>query len=345
MSPWLNQIAARLTKLQTRGQANALLDELEYRYDMLEEIEQDIVAGLIEQVRLRLGELPEQAPVAQAPEAEAFPQYYSQRRLNPYLGVIQVVDLGEARAYSATGKGWQLRLVREDESDRLAGVWDEAGGLRAVHEQAPLIRALRARPALPFPAGDRYELWLLRKDSGLPLALLQSRRWARDMDTVTDPTWRPFLPGDNSFTATSLGGKAAQGRQYLERQINQAVNPLPYAQWFERHADGSGTGYQGLRVPEDWVGRRLPAEVFPELLVDESWAAPEEAALVEDFHNWIAPRLLAHQNLSRATRARLERAACRRPRALLESYPMIPEVLDRDSIKVALVEGKLMQTR
>jgi len=58
-----------------------------------------------------------------------------------------------------------------------------------------------------------------------------------------------------------------------------------------------------------------------------------------------APGRLAHQNLSAATRGWLEVQARKRPEALLANYPMYPEVLDASAMQVALVSGKLIQSR
>ena len=35
-----------------------------------------------------------------------FPQYYSQRQLSPYRGMLHVVDVGYALAYTADGEQW-----------------------------------------------------------------------------------------------------------------------------------------------------------------------------------------------------------------------------------------------
>ena len=124
--------------------------------------------------------------------------------------------------------------------------------------------------------------------------------------------------------------------------MNVVSRPLPAAQWFERNDDGSGTGRQGLRLEDDEPGRRLPSEDFPELLITSKWDDEVQRGLVDDYHGWYAAWLLAHQNLSRATRERLERAACRHPQRLLASYPLIPEIIDQEAIDIALVSAKLM---
>jgi hypothetical protein len=199
---------------------------------------------------------------------------------------------------------------------------------------------------------DHFELWLLRKETGQPLALLKTRRWEREMSKIEDPSWYPFLLENNSFVAQSLKPLEAQRhpsahplrhRDVLERLVNNAARPLPSAQWFERHPDGSGTGHGGLRVAAAQIGQTLPRTAFPELLVDEHWDNAQDARLISEYHDWSAAQLLAHQPLTRATRLRLEQAACRQPEKLLDPYPMIPEIIDEDAMKIALVQARLMR--
>jgi hypothetical protein len=278
--------------------------------------------------------------------------YYSLRRLSPYLGVIQVIDVGQSCAYSTDGRHWQVRSMNDYGRYRLTGVWADYEQGTQAQASGNLGEALRARPPIPFPGHDHYELWLLRKDTLLPLALLKTRRWEREMVKVDDPAWYPFLLDDNSFTAPSLvvklapqhpAARPARHRDVLERLVNMAARPLPVAQWFERHPDGGGTGHFGLRVDADLQGRTLPCEAFPELLVDERWDDAADATVIREYHDWNAAQLLAHQGLSEDTRRRLEQAACRQPEKLLDPYPMIPEILDEEAIKVALVSAKLIR--
>ncbi len=181
--------------------------------------------------------------------------------------------------------------------------------------------------------------------------MLRTRYLARDMEAVGDPHWRPFLLTDTQFVSPTLTSKERNNpergwktphRDQLESQVNMASRPYPAAQWFERQPDGGGIGHDGLRLADDEVGRTLPKDDFPELLISEDWDDAIQRGLVNDYHDWYAASLLAHQNLSRATRQRLERAACKRPQALLSSWPLIPEVIDDDAIEVALVSAKLM---
>lgn len=267
-------------------------------------------------------------------------EYYSIRRLSPYMGVIQVIDLGTVRAYSTDGRKWRPRRLGEEERERAQP------DIEAPDSAEVLRHALRERPSIPFPPGDRYELWLLHRETRMPLALLRTEHWAHNMVEIPNPSWRPFLWGDHSFMPTDpgkLGGIGPRYREALERQVDFAARPQPAAQWFERHADGSGTGLLGLRVEASESGRHLPGHAFPELLCSEHWPEPAQAQLVSTFHDWNAALLLAHGNLSPPTRARLEAAAARRPQKLLETYRMLPRVLDSSRMSASLVAARLMR--
>ncbi|MCO6412767.1 MAG: hypothetical protein J5I92_08490 [Thiogranum sp.] len=279
--------------------------------------------------------------------------YYGVRRLGPYLGVIQVIDVGDACAYSTNGHTWRVRQQTSSGTFRwgVTQVTDEGLDKTRIVNADNLVEALRYHPPVPFPIRDRYELWLLNNRTRAPLALLRTRYLAREMEPVGDPHWRPFLLTDTRFVSPTLERKERQTpvrgwktphRDQLETQVNLASRPYPAAQWFERQADGSGIGHDGLRVADAERGRTLPNEQFPELLISEDWDDQTQRGLVDDYHDWYAASLLAHQNLSTGTRQRLEQAACKRPQALLSSYPLIPEVLDSDAIEVALVSAKLM---
>ena len=279
--------------------------------------------------------------------------YYGVRRLGPYLGVIQVIDVGDACAYSTNGRSWRIR--QETASGRfrwgVAQLSTENMDEVQIVGADNLVDALKKQPAVPFPIRDRFELWLLENKTRLPLALLRTRYKATDIEQVNDPHWRPFLMTDTGFISATLAemeknnprnGWPIPHRDQLESQINVASRPMPAAQWFERLDDGTGRGIDGLRLHDDEPGRIVSADDFPELLISEDWSDDFHRGLVADYHDWYAPSLLAHQNISAKTRQRLERAACKRPKSLLSHYPLIPEVIDQEAIDVALVSAKLM---
>jgi hypothetical protein len=279
--------------------------------------------------------------------------YYGVRRLGPYLGVIQVIDVGDACAYSTNGQTWRIRQQTASGHFRwgVTQISDDGVDQLRIVNADKLIEALRRRPPVPFPIRDRFELWLLNKQTRKPLALLRTRYKAREMETVNDPHWRPFLMTDTDFVSPTLQRKEVSQpqrgwptphRDQLERQVNAASRPMSAAQWFERKPDGSGEGHGGLRIDAGEMGRTLARDDFPELLISTEWQEELQRGLVEDYHNWYAALLLAHQNLSRPTRQRLEKAACTRPRSLLASYALIPEIIDEEAVEVALVSAKLM---
>lgn len=280
------------------------------------------------------------------------PAYYALRRFCPYQGMIQVVDVGAARAYSTDGRHWTVRLQNPEARLTPATLRD-----RPTASADDLMRALNERPQLPFPQQDKVELWLLDKHTQLPMALVKTRRCVADIDDVKEPSWRPFLTTHSGFRCAALenvlasrrrpvdglNGSATRAQDVLEREINLAARPLPVLQWFDRLDDGSGIGHGGLRVDERLQGRHLPGDAFPEMLVSEHWEDPTVQALVDDYHAWHAPLLLAHQNISMPTRTRLEAAARSNPAKLLNNYAMYPQVLDQDAMQVALVSAKLIQ--
>lgn len=281
-------------------------------------------------------------------------RYYSQRRMVPYRGVIHVIDIGDAQAYTPDGLNWHARWNNPyGHYWPTGGCWVEATALENYPGATELKAAVQNRPPLPYPMADRLELWLLDKDRALPLALLQTRLADAPPGKVADPTWRPFLIEDNSFSARCLKSRDAARnaqawpvphRDVLQRQVNGAAQPFAMAQWFLRDAAGGGEGSSGFRLAPELEGRRLARTDFPELLVREAWPSALEAELVREYHEWNAAQLLTHDNLSDATRARLEPAACARPEKLLEICRLIPRFIDRQAIEVALVAAKLMET-
>lgn len=280
-------------------------------------------------------------------------RYYSQRQLSPYRGMLHVVDVGHALAYTVDGEHWRARL-----RTREGRLWPVGGWLDAAHRFSPadsaaLMAAVNARPPLPFAQGDRVELWLLHGTEGRPLALLQTRTSVAAAEPPLDALWWPFLVGETDFHAEDLraaeiprasAARPVPHRDLLARYVNDAARPYPAAQWFVRGADGGATGLGGLRLPQALLGRTLPKEAFPELLISERWADATAAALARAYHDWHAAPLLTHLDLAAETRRRLEHAACRRPEKLLEVFRLIPCFIDRDCLEVALVQARLMQS-
>jgi hypothetical protein len=280
------------------------------------------------------------------------PRYQALRRLNPYRGMVQIVDLGLRAAQSYDGVTWHLRAVDGQGQIRASGIWVADVGLKAGQGAAlgELVEALEARPPLPFPALDSQELWLLDRETGLPLALLASARAELKHGERPDPEWRPFAPNFTGFVSPSLARRdareplaAQRHRDVLARQVNHAARPHAAAQWFQRDPAGAGGGLAGLRLEAPWRGRALPAAAFPELLARETWSSRLEKSVIDDYHAYLAPILLLWPHLTDGTRARLEILACENPRWLDRVHRLLPRVLDSERIQAALVAAKLEQ--
>lgn len=281
---------------------------------------------------------------------------YSLRRLSPYLGTVQIVEMTGARAMSPDGLTWQVqiqnRVTAAGGRSRYSthGIWraDGSGDLTGTEGAQPYMDALQNLPRLPFPLADRLELWLLDAGDGLPLALLKSGFPQGKPARPGDVRWQAVAPGDASFLSASLAVQQAAGAapgqglshsEILMRFVHEAAGPAPRAQWFLREDDGAGAGQGGLGVEGDSARRRLPAEAFPELLVRERWHDDVAADLVRDYHAHLSAWLLTHTNLARETRQWLEHDACRRAPELYRLRHVLPEVINPEMLKVAMVEA------
>lgn len=277
-------------------------------------------------------------------------RYYSLRRLSPYQGTVQVVEMPGFSAMSADGVTWELRMANPAGRPTRA-VWRKDGviDIPITERTQPFLDALLFQPQLPFPLADTLELWLLDAQDAMPLALLASALPTMAAPTMVDATWRAAFAGDDGFVSQSLRATAAHPPdqpfiphgEVLNRCVRRASSARARAQWFRRGPNGEGVGLQGRGIDDNLVGRALEQPSFPELLLRELWGSDVETGLVRDYHDWLAPTLLTHSGLARETRDRLERAACRQAEKLFRVRHLLPEVINNDLIEVALVEAVL----
>ena len=280
------------------------------------------------------------------------PRYFAYRRLNPYRGVIQVVEAEQGSAHSHDGLTWHLRGDDGYGWVRPTGIWVEGQGLQAGagRQHEGLLAALEARPPLPFVLADSLELWLLDKITGLPLALLDAGLPSRGVPRVAEIRWQPFVLTYAGFRSLALEGAGVRftgttgHRDYLANLVNQAAKPAPAAQWFRRHKDGSGDGLAGHRLRPEWERRSLPAEAFPQLLLRAEWNNLLEQSVIKDYHASLAAQLLPWPQIGDSTRLWLEEAACQRPQELLKVYRLLPRIMAADRIQAALVAARLEQS-
>jgi hypothetical protein len=281
-------------------------------------------------------------------------RHYSLRRLSPYQGTVQVIESKGLRAMSVDGVTWRVQIQHAAAGGRpgrlrstFHGTWraDGSGDLIETARTAAWLAVLRSHPPLPFPLADQMELWLLDADRAQPLALLAATFPRAVEPRHADTRFRAIAPGE-PFVSPSLAVLQAVGEapeasdvphgELLARFVRDAAGASPRAQWFRRHSDGSGVG---AGLGPELEGRRLARASFPELIVREQWDNEVAGDLVRDYHAWRAALLLTHDNLSRETRARLELAACRQADKLYRLRHVLPEVVQPERLRVAMVEA------
>jgi hypothetical protein len=300
-------------------------------------------------------------------------------RLNPFQGVLQVVELGPARALSADGERWEIQVLcaqpehtwrspnRAEPVMRYFrfGGWSPTRGLRRVPvspildldlllgASSALTTALpQCIEGLPFPRADRFELWLLDAE-GLPFALVASTTQEPLGTRTRSEPWAATARSDHGFRSERLlqrgipvhdGHDPRHHASLLERLVRDSAGRPARSGWFEREADGCGVAVQPESVPEGWEPRRLTADTFPRLLLRETWPEPAQRDLVRDYLDWSAPYLLALPGLGDDLRNRLEHAARARAMEVEALYRLYPRFLNTDLLKAIRVEARMRRT-
>jgi hypothetical protein len=288
---------------------------------------------------------------------------YAERRINPFLGVIQVIENSSGRAISTDGVNWEIQLYAErpvgwgslGTSLRPClyrhGVWSEQEGLACfpspphvqrdvAHATArALLEAVRAaREALPFPLHDHYERWLLDASAdGRPLALLEAVKSSAKLALGRTPRW--------CCATRDAPGLATDLRLALEAQVRARSGQATRSQWFRREPDGSGLVLAARdlmpgQVCDDSGEYLRCATDFPELLLEEHWGNPLEQERAELYLASVAPRLLMLP-LRSETRARLEQVAATQALAVDHFHRLYPEILDPALLIRLRVEARL----
>lgn len=277
--------------------------------------------------------------------------YQALRRLNPYLGVTQVVEIADGRALSVDGANWEIQVRAELPAGwgslnrgrmesrycRFA-VWSAGEGI--AHFRTPpqldrqaadratehLIAAIRAVP-VPIVLTDMVECWLIDATRRKPLALLGSRQPGIPLPDRVDRRWVAALNDGAQIPRDQVAS--------LENWIGNRA--LPACQWILRTAAGAGTL---LDAQGNATDVSFAAADFPELLID---LTDYEVAAGESYLELLAPRLLMLP-LARATRARLEALAARQPVEMARFCRLYPAVCDPAQLNAVRVQARLMAT-
>lgn len=286
------------------------------------------------------------------------PHCYAIRLVNPYTGILQVVNHGIARSLSRNGFNWEIQVQVERNTGGWGslnrnqkelkyyryGFWNPKNGLQRMPTDPSvdtgqlkqgykmLIHQFRSGllEQLPFPLEDRYEHWLLDNNQ-MPLALLGSTCDKNMLPKIREQHWHAVSA---SLNIEAYPQARAEPLEDLVRSNSGG------RQWFHRSLSGSGMGME-YRTATGLAGRELPTVDFPELLVREDWKNPQANQRVEEWADYLAPWLLQLQGISEPRRTLLERDASRNPEMLEVLYRLYPHVIDQVLINTARVSAKI----
>ena len=284
-------------------------------------------------------------------------QAYAIRRVNPFIGVLQVIETEGGRAVSSNGVVWQIELRTERSGmwgslNRNAkevvyyrfGLWSADEGLvnrplaphldkeQLTSQYEFLIQSIHERiQYIPFKLIDNRELWLFDKEERQPLALLASLKPGDKPPSPEPKYWKSCL---------GANGVASQYRFPAARDLEKLVectastNICKY--WVSREDDGVGIIESG--------GENLRACEFPSNLISENWPNNEQASLISNYIAWIAPSLLTLQHLSNDERDRLENVLYVQAISVEHHWHLYPEVMDEKKLKAARVQCRMQKT-
>ena len=281
---------------------------------------------------------------------------YAIRRVNPFLGVFQIVETAGGRAVSANGVVWEIELIAElasgwgslnqhhsDTAYYRYGLWSREEGLI----NRPLAPHLREQPlrsqcdevlaaladavdALPFALADNRELWLFDDWNKRPLALLA---------TLAEGALAP-MPEPRYWSA-ALGRHGTPGQlrfpaaQAVEELIKKRAGFNIHKHWIVRDVEGAGV----IEV----TGESLPASAFPVFLLTEDWDDPADAALIADYLAWIAPALLTLQHLTPEQRLAKEQQVRLQAVSIEHHCHLYPSVINEQLLLAARVQCRLQK--
>jgi len=296
-------------------------------------------------------------------------EYYSQRLLNPFRGIVNTVKYQSAEAVSTDGLVWDIYvsndLLREgleakariQVSDIRYGKWSfEHGLIRGPlvpsddfkyleHQGAVALEHVqKLHGEVPFPLSDIFELWLLDQQN-MPLALLDSVIHEEDIDTERNIAWHAGNFCRKSFTSHVFPDlfadnlSTSNAADYLTGYINSKAATPPAAQWFKRDNNGKARGLAGINLASELEARTLVDASFPVFLLNHTAHDTAHQQLISDFLNWQAPWLLLLPTLDPDTRSYYEQSALKQALIVEQQYRLYPEIIDNSVINTARVEA------
>lgn len=281
---------------------------------------------------------------------------YAIRRVNPFRGVMQVIEAEEGRALSCNGVVWEI-LVRATQGNSLDitgdhntrntfyrfGLWSLDYGLmkrsnspaaeqdyfELMSKCETLIDHVQAsHDQLPFELEDSLELWLFDRNSQRPFALLTSLLPGSGLPSPEPEYWSACI-GANGSPAQR---RFPQARE-LEVQVSKRAGFNINKHWIQRLPGGEG-------IVEN-TDRAIPADQFPVLLLDENWERDDEQQRAREYIEWISPSLLTLQHLDKGARARLENNLNVQAISIEHHWHLYPEIINSKLLKAARVQCRI----
>ena len=282
---------------------------------------------------------------------------YAVRRVNPFLGVLQIIETAAGRAMSTNGVVWDIEVEAEaptgwgslnkTQTGRMFyryGLWSLQDGLvnrplsphlvqdpltRQCHQ---LIECIRERlDQLPFPLEDRQELWLFDQHDEQPLVLLASKTCDAPKPSPEPKYWISHLGADGVPGQYRFPESAA-----LIEQVRQRAGFNINTHWIIRDASGDGRMITG--------DRHFESTDLPRFLLSEDWPQSHQKQRVEKYIEWIAPSLLTLQNLTLPTRESLEKKLYVQAVSIEYHYHLYSQVIQQKLIKSAQVQSRLQKS-
>ena len=283
---------------------------------------------------------------------------YAIRRVNPFLGVLQIIETDGGRAISANGIVWDIEVLakrrtsawgslnrdRADKAYYRYGLWSQQDGLVSrplaphlesdplTHRCHHLIDCIAERLGdLPFELADRRELWLFDSADALPLTLLASATTNSTRVTPEPRYWSACIgangvPSQRRFPAS----------RELELQVEQRAGFNIRKHWIERLADGRG------RI--EHTDRCIAAADFPVYLLREDWPDGIQAKRSAEYIAWTSPALLTLQHLTEDQRLKLENTLHIQAVSIEHHWHLYPQIIDDTSVNAARVQCRLQQS-
>ena len=304
----------------------------------------------------------------------ANPVCYSRRLLNPFAGMMQIIDADNARAVSIDGVNWRIQIQSEifkspwheleiskpQQHYFVYGVWSKIDGLAKApihptlyqehvkHSAEDLVTHLLQRhKMIPFPAMDIYECWLLDKYEQLPLVLINSEISEQKIDLPKSPYWLACEQQDQSFISNihnqrrDKAAKPLLAKDLLTNLVKSHTGSPATVVWVQRDEQGQGLLLKHSQKTELKLEERIPVAQFPRLGIRQQWDTEEAEQLVSDYINWLSPKLLTMPDLEPEMRRQLEITAQQQPLLVDTYYRLYTEIIDRPLINKILVEAAL----